>query len=231
AAEGLVPRLPAPAQGVVLPRCALGAACRSAVRAEELNATGDAIRAVLGHLDPRRPGVLPVDLPALLPAADRVAQRPGRAVPHRTDDLVHAPAAGGHERLGAGAEHRRQAVRAQPRVLAYAAVVEDRQLLTRIAVAPVGDPLGVLGVAEADPGAAAVAPGPDRRLAAPAQRELRRRAALRAQVVDQPRHVGHQVRPVVRRLDRGREPGLELPEVGTARLGLAGRHEPAGQLL
>src|SRR5262249_56401680 len=100
-------------------------------------------------------------------------------------------AAGGHERLGAGAEHRRQAVRAQPRVLADAAVVEDRQLLARIAVAPVGDPLGVLGVAEADPGAAAVAPGLDRRLAAPAQRELRRRAALRAPLVDQPRPLRH----------------------------------------
>src|SRR5262249_61445444 len=124
AAVRLVPRLAAPAQGVMLPRCALGAVRRHAIRAEELNAPGDAIRAVLGHLDPRRPGVPPVGLIALLAAADRVAQRPAGAAPHGTDDLVHAAAAGGHERLRAGAEHRGQAVRAQPRMLADATVVE-----------------------------------------------------------------------------------------------------------
>src|SRR5262252_10351924 len=150
----------------MLPRRALGAPCRRAVRPGQQDATGDAVRAVLGHLDARLPGARPVDLLALLAAAHRVAQRPRRAVAHRTDDLVHAAAAGRHERLGAGAEHGGQAVGAQPRVLADAAVVEDRQLLARIAVAPVRDPLGILGVAEPGPRVAAVAPGLDRRLAA-----------------------------------------------------------------
>src|SRR5260370_9806669 len=166
----------------MLPRCALAAACCGAIRANELNTANDAIRTVLGDLDPRRPGVPPVGLLALLAAVDPVTQRPRRAVAHRADDLVHAAAAGGHERLGARAEHRGQPVRAQPRVLADAAVVEDRQFLALIGVAPVGDPLGILGVAEADPGMAAVAPGLDRRLAAAAERQLRRWPAFAAQV-------------------------------------------------
>ena len=70
--------------------------------------------------------------------------------------------------LPGGPRDRIQAVAAQPRMLADAAVVEDRQLLARIAVAPVGDPLGILGVAETGPRVAAVAPGLDRRLTAPA---------------------------------------------------------------
>src|SRR6516225_10169543 len=166
----------------MLPGCAIGAAGWRTVGA-------------------RRPGVPPVNLLALLAAAGRVAQRARRAVPHGTDDLVHPPAAWGHERLGAGAEHRGQAVGAQPRMLADAAVVEDCQLVARIAVATVGDPFGILGVAETGPRVAAVAPGLDRRLAAAAQRQLRRRAALGTEVVGQPRHVGHEVWPIVRRLD------------------------------
>src|SRR5262250_1470160 len=112
----------------MLPRCALGAVGRRTVRAGQQDATGDTVRAVLGHLDARLPGVPPVHLLALLAAAGRVAQRARRAVPYGTDDLVHPAAAWGHERLGAGAEHRGQAVGAQPRMLADAAVVEDCQL-------------------------------------------------------------------------------------------------------
>src|SRR5215470_20406604 len=208
----------------MLPGCAIGTPGWRTVGASQLDVTGDAVRAVLGHLDAWRPGVPPVHLLALLAAAGRVAQRARRAIPHGTDDLVHPAAAGGHKRLGAGAEHRGQAVAAQPRMLADAAVVEDRQLVARIAVTLVGYPFGILGVAEAGSRVAAVAPRLDRRLAAAAQRQLRRRAALGTEVVGQPRHVGHQVRPVVRRLDHGREPGLELPEFVAARLPLTRWH-------
>ena len=99
--------------------------------------------------------------------------------------------------------------------------------LARVGVAVVGDPLGILGVLEAGAGVAAVAPRLDRRPAAAAQRQLRGGPLSGTEVIDQPRHVGHQVGPVMGRLDPGREPGLELPQFGAARIGLAGPDEPA----
>ena len=174
AAEGLVAGVAAPAQRIMLGRGALGAGGRLAVRAGQRDGAGDPVRAVGGHLDRRPPGVVPVDVPACLVAAERVGQRAGRAVPDGADDLVHPPAAGGHEGLRIGAENRRQPVRAVAGVLADAPVIEDRDLLAVVGIAPVGDPLGVPGVAEPVRVARAVTGGLRRGRAAPAQRELGR---------------------------------------------------------
>src|ERR1022692_1965914 len=156
AAVRLVLRVAAPAERIVLNRGSLGPVLELARRAGESDAAGDPVRAVLGDLDGRLPGAIPVGLAAGFGAVDGVAQRSGGAVPHGADDLVHPAAAGGHERLLAGAEHGGEPVRAQARVLAYAAVIEDGQLLAGIGVTPVRDPLGVPGAGEAAAGVAAV---------------------------------------------------------------------------
>src|SRR6185312_2482622 len=79
-AEGLVARVAAPAQGVVLARCAGGPGNRDAFPVDELDRAGDPVGAVVAYLDGRGPGVAPVDLVAGLDAVDGVAEGPGRTV-------------------------------------------------------------------------------------------------------------------------------------------------------
>src|SRR5262249_41126949 len=152
-----------PAQGVVFQRGTPGAFLRGPVRVEEGDLAGDPVRTVLGHLDRRPAGAAPVHLVPGLDGIDGVAQRPRRAVADGTDDLVHPAAARGDERLGAGAERGGEPAGAQTGVLADAPVVVDRQLLARIGVPPVWDPLGILGTGEPAAGAAAVTGRLDRR--------------------------------------------------------------------
>src|SRR5579859_2430289 len=109
---------------------------------------GDAVGAVLGDLDRRLAIVLPVDLGASLDAVDREAERPRRAVADRADDLIHAASAGRDERLAVDVEHRREAIGAEPRVLADAAVVEQRDLHALVRIASVRDALRVLAIEE-----------------------------------------------------------------------------------
>src|SRR5262249_36439900 len=145
---------------------------RVAVRIAERDRAGDPVRTVLGYLDLRLAGVVPVDLIACLGAVHRVAQRSGRAAPHGPDDLVHPSPAGGHGGLGASAEHAGQPVGAESGVLADTAVIEDSQLQSRIGIPLVGDPLGILSIGEPGPGMASVAQWLDRRGPAAAEGDL-----------------------------------------------------------
>src|SRR5258708_37798907 len=71
------------------------------------NRASDPVRAVLGHLDRRPAPVVVIDLAAGFHVVDAVAERPGRAVANRPDDLVHAATARRDERLFALVEHAR----------------------------------------------------------------------------------------------------------------------------
>ena len=142
-----------------------------------------------------------VDLRPRLHGVQRVAQRAGRAIAYRPDDFVHPPAARADERLLTEVEHRGEPVGAQPGVLAQAAVVQHRYLLADIGVAPVGDPVRVLNVGEADAVAGAVAGRLDPGFAASAQRHQRPGRDGHAEVVVQVRGVHRQVRAVREDLD------------------------------
>jgi hypothetical protein len=98
-----------------------------------------------------------VDVVARFDAVDRKAQRARRAVPNGADDLVHATAARGYERLLTDAKHGRETVGTVSGVLADAAVVENRHLLAGVAFTVVGNPGRVLLGREADLGVRAVA--------------------------------------------------------------------------
>ena len=67
-------------------------------------------------------------------------------------------------------------------MLADTAVVEDRHLLTGTGIAPVRYPAGVLIAGKPRPGVRSVAKWFNRRLTAPAQRELRRNRKLLAEM-------------------------------------------------
>src|SRR5215472_824553 len=144
----------------------MGAGRGPSVRVEHGDPAGDPVRAILGDLDGRRPGVVPVDLLASLGAVDGETQRSRWAVAYRADDLVHPAAARRHERLGAGAEHRWQPVAAQSGVLADPPVIEDRQLHALVSIALVRHALRVFLVGEPRPGVAAIAERLDRGCAA-----------------------------------------------------------------
>ena len=195
AAERLVLRMAAPAERVVLPGRARGPGHVRARRVGQADPAGHPVRAVLGHLDRALP--LPCQSARSRASSSTVegqAQRPGRAVAHRPDELVETAAAGGDERARhAGAEHGRQPVGAQAGVLADAPVVEDRDLLARVGVALVGHPVRVLVVGEPAGGVRPVAERLHRRGAAPAQGQLGRHRELLAERRAHRGDVGDQV--------------------------------------
>ena len=193
-----------------------------AVVVDEGDRAGDAVRAVLRHLDHRRPARVVVDLRAGLLLVDGIAEGSGRAVPDRPDDLVHPAAAGSDERLLAAVEDGGEPVGAQARVLAGASVVEDGHLLTHVGVPPVRDPAGVLGVGEADLGVGAVAEGLELRATAATERHLRPHRQGPAEPVVEAARVGHQIGAVGGRLDLGGQSRLQGLELGQE-LGRVGR--------
>jgi hypothetical protein len=243
AAERLVLRVPAAAQGVVLaggPGVAGRLVAVGAVRAViapraagagQGDAAGDPVRAVPGHLDRRVALAVVVDVGPSLLLVDGIAQGTRGAVTDGPDDLVHPAAAGGHERLRAGPEHGREPVGAQPRMLAGAAVVEDGHLLAGVAVALVRHPARILGPGEADPGVRTVAERLDLRAAAPAQGHLRPGRQPLAEPVAELARVGHQVRAVLGDLDLRIEPGLQLRQCGEPIRRGAGLGQADGQVL
>src|SRR5215471_3875983 len=188
----------------MLLRRAVVAGDLAAVGGGQRDPAGDSVRAVLGDLDAGLARVAPVPLPGGLPGVDGEPERAGRAVTHGADDLIHPAAARRHERLLAAAEDGGQPVGAEARVLAEPTVVDYRDLLARVGVAPVGHPLGVLGVGEPVLGAGPVAERLPRRPAAAAQGQLGWRWHLLAEVAGQLRHVGREVGAVMYDLDRGR---------------------------
>ena len=82
-------------------------------------------------------------------------------------------------------------------MLADASVVVDGDGQSRVGVALVGNPIGVLGVVEAGDGVRAVAPRLAVRLSATAQRRLRPGRYRVAQPVGHPFDVGEQIRAVL----------------------------------
>jgi hypothetical protein len=166
--EGLVLGLPATTEAVVLEGGALDTRYGVAVVVGEREAAGDAVGAVLGHLDRRFPNALIDVFPCLAPV-DGEAQGARWAVADRLDQLVHPCAARADEGVAARVERCGQPVGAKAGVGADAPVVEDGDPLADVGVAAVGDARGVLGAAE-----------PDLRVPAVAER-LHRRAATRAE--------------------------------------------------
>ena len=231
AAERLVLRVAAPAQRVVLTGRARGPRHVRARRVGQADPAGHPVGAVLGHLDRGLPRCVPVGQVARLGAVEGQAQRPGRAVAHRPDDLVHPAAARSHEGLGGGAERGGQPVGAQAGVLADAPVVEDRDLLPGVGVALVGHPVRVLGVGEAVAGVRPVAERLGRRAAAPAQGQLGRQGQVLAQRRADGRDVGDQVGAVLRGHDGGRQGALELAELRDQAGPLPRGRLPDGQVL
>ena len=219
AAERLVLRVAAAAQGVVLAGRARGPGHVRAGRVGQRDRAGDAVRAVLGHLDGALSRAVPVGQVARFLTVEGQAQRAGRAVAHGPDELVEAAAAGGDEGLGLGPERGRQPVAAQAGVLADAPVVEDRDLLPRVGVALVGHPVRVLAVGEPAGRVRPVAERLERGGAAPAQRELRRHRDLPAERGAQHGDVSDQVGAVLGGHDGGRQLTLEPAKVSDA-LGL-----------
>src|SRR5882672_2219449 len=193
-AERLVLRRAAAAQGVVLGRGAL-----AELYAHQLDAAGDRVGPVVGHGDHRRA------LRRLrLDAVDRVADRSGRALADRRDDLLHPGAVWSYPRLVMHPENRLQLVGAEPRVRADRAVVEDRDALAFVGLALVLCGVGCVRVLETDHAVRPVAEGLVLRGAAAAQRHRAHvRAGLAgraAQVRHRPDfHVGQQVVRAVRR--------------------------------
>ena len=88
--------------------------------------SGDPIRTVGDYRDRRGALEVPVDVVASLMVVDGVAQRTGRAVSDRPDDLVHSGPTRRDERFLVDSESQRQPVGAEAGVLADAAVVVDR---------------------------------------------------------------------------------------------------------
>src|SRR5258708_16789861 len=166
-AERLVLRRAAAAQRVVLRGRAL-----PELHAHKLDAAGDRVRPVVGHGHHgralRRVG---------LDAVDRVAERPGRTLPDRRDDLLRLRAVRGYPRLVVLAEHGLELVGAEPRVRAQRAVVENGDALAGIALALVLARIRGIAVAETDRGVRSVAEGLVLRAPAPAQRDAAHRAA------------------------------------------------------
>ena len=83
--------MPATAQRIVLERGTVGTDLRFSVVADKRNCAGDAVWPVLGDLDRRLAGAIPIDLSPGLDAVDRVAERSGGAVADRPDDLAVRP--------------------------------------------------------------------------------------------------------------------------------------------
>ena len=228
AAERLVLRVAAPAERVVLTGRARGPGHVRARRVGQADPAGHPVGAVLGDLDGLLALAVPVDQAAGFLAVEGQAQRPGRTVAHRPDELVHPGSARGDEGLGAGAEGRRQPVGAQAGVLADAPVVEDRDLLTRVGVALVRHPVRVLGVGKPAAGVRPVAERFHGRSAAPAQGQLgRQRQRLTERRADG-RDAGDQVGAVLGDHDRGRQGALDPAELGDQADPLAGRHLAEG---
>src|SRR5258708_24531056 len=139
-AERLVLRRAAAAQRVVLRGGTL-----PELHAHELDATGDRVRPVVGHRYHRRA------LRRFGPdAVDRVAERAGRALPDRRDDLLHPGAVRVYPRLFAHAEHRLQLVGAEPGVRADRAVVENGDALSGVTLALVLARVRGIAAAETD---------------------------------------------------------------------------------
>src|SRR5439155_13541806 len=125
--ERLGLRRTATTRAVVREGCSRGPRDRRAVGVGERDRADDAIRAVARDLDLGRARL--VDLCACLDAVDREAQGARGAGAGGADDLVHAPAARGHERLAPSMKHLAQAVAAEAGMGASAAIVEDGHLL------------------------------------------------------------------------------------------------------
>ncbi len=161
-----------------------------------------------------------VDIGSGLDSVDGETERPRRAVANRPDDLVHPAPAGGDERLGRQPEDGRQAVGAQPGVLAGAAVVDDRHLLADIGIEVVGDPLRIFGAVEPVGQMTVVAPWLGLRPSAAAQpRRARRFVAVGhgnrlSEPVDKAHFSRHFVGPVVGHLDRRAATGVGRVVVG-----------------
>src|SRR5258708_37781897 len=205
-AERLVLRRAAAAQRVVLRGGTL-----PELHAHELDAAGDRVRPVVGPGDHRR-AVRRLGLDAV----DRVAERPRRALPDRRDDLLHPGAVRSDPRLVVHAEHRLQPVGAEPRVRADRAVVENRDALAGIALAPVLARIRGVRVLEADHAVRSVTEGLVLRGAAAAQRD---RAYVRANLARSTAQVRHRpdfhvVQEVVGTVRRAAE----------LRFGVHGRH-------
>jgi hypothetical protein len=98
-------------------------------------------------------------------------------------------------------------------VLTDAPVVEDRQLLAVVGVAPIGDAARVLTVGEAGVDVAAVAEWFHLRRSATAKHHRRPRLQRLAEPVEQTVHVRQQIRPVIGDLDLARERSLNAPKL------------------
>jgi hypothetical protein len=97
AAKRLVLGVAAAAQGVVLERGSLGALQEFTLLVSQPDPSGDPVGPVLGDLDRRLATVLPIDLVPGFNTVDTKAEGAGGTVADGTDDVVHPPAARGHE--------------------------------------------------------------------------------------------------------------------------------------
>jgi len=199
AAEWFVLRVTAATQAIVLPRRALSALLILALHIFEWDSTGNPVRSIFGDHDRRLAHL--IDLIATLDASSGIAQRAGGAVSHRGENLLHPGTVWINKGFLAQAKDRRQVVCAQAGVRTDPAIVENRDLLTDIRVAPVRHAVRLFLAGEADAGMGAIAERLDGRAAAPAQGHLRaRRDALSSRVL-QVCGVGHQVGAIERGLD------------------------------
>src|SRR5262249_53859109 len=156
AAERLVPRVAASAERVMLERAPVGPLDGRALLVRKRDRAGDPVRAVPADLDRRLARSLPVDLRARLDAVEPVAERAGRAVADRADQVVDPRSARSHER-SFRVKRVAEAVGAEAGVLADAAVVVDGEPDAVIGVAAVRDPFRILRIVEVDPGAGPIA--------------------------------------------------------------------------
>jgi hypothetical protein len=152
----------------------------------------NAIRSIFRDFDGGRPGA--IDLGAGFYTIDAVTEGARRAGPHRLDDFVQPSAARRDEWLLPNMKDRSQPVGAESGVGADPAVIEYLNLLPLVGVAPVGNPLRVLGTGEARRSVGAIAKGLCGRLPTTAQLHLRLQSKLLAkpvpELVDIRDHIG-----------------------------------------
>ena len=150
--------MPAAAQAVVLERGPLVARHRVTTRLAERDRSRHPVGTVLRDVDRGLADLVREVLAGVDETLERGPERSRRAGADRPEELVHASAGGGDEGLPVDPERDREAVGAEARVRAGAAVVGDRDPLALVAVEMVGDALGIPGVAEAVLGVAATFP-------------------------------------------------------------------------
>ena len=184
-------------------------------RAGQRDRAGHPVGAVLGYLD--RGFASPcrsARARASSPSKARLSAPDGQSRTARTISSSRPPL--GATKGSYRAEHGAEPVSAQAGVLADAAVIEDRDLLTRIGIPLVRHPVRVLGAGKAVAGVRPVAERLHRRAAAPAQGQLRRQGQPLPERRPHGADVGDQV-GARGDLDRRREGGLELLQGGDPR--------------